>query len=152
DACGVPPPRPLETPGHVVERLLDSARYQGARRFFLELWIARLRHAELGPARAERHWAAWLRAARAAACPAERARILAGLVAARLDRGDPAGAALLREGHEDLLRVDLELRRMFGWSALFCGDVTSARQLLDELPPALEVPASVAELRAHKPE
>ena len=144
-------PAPAETPLAVVERLLAAGESNGASPEWHAWWSACARHVTASPTEAERNWEALLRAAlETRACPPFRARLLAGLVAARLDRFQPARAWELHEEHLDLALADPGLRRFFGWSALLCGHESAARRLLHGLPPGL-LPAPLLELRADRP-
>lgn len=138
-------PRPAESPREAIERLTRaSPPLPGAR----ELWNARRVHVLEGPERGEARWAEALRLARrGGASPALQAQLLAGRVAARLDRFDPRGAWDLFQGAEVLASLDRELCARLGWSALACGQGAAARELLEAAGPVGAGPPALKELR-----
>jgi len=148
------PPRPGEPPGALRERLIAAARDNGARRAWCELWSARCRHVAGDLAGAERRWWRLFRAARSERlAPSIQASLLAGLVAARLERFQPARAWELHAGHEPLAALDGALRRLLGWSALCCGETAHARRLLGGAGESrARLPGALGDLRRDRPE
>ena len=151
-------PLPGSEPLCAAERLLARAGELGAPRPWCELWEARRLHLARGPLGAEERWAELARG-RLAARPRLQALVLAGRVAARLDRLDPRAALALLAGSEELAAREPVLARLFAWSALFSGRVDVARALLaaagkhrSRTPPvALEVGEAVEEWRPFFP-
>src|SRR5262245_14318284 len=135
-------PAPAEPPFAVVERLLAAGESNAAPPAWRSWWNACVAHVRGPLADAERHWEAQLRSVSAVgARPSLRVRFLSGLVAARLDRFQPARAWVLFERHRELVESDPDLRRLLGWSALLAGHETHARRLLGALPAAPLPPA-----------
>lgn len=148
------PPDPFEPARAVIERLLAAARKVGAAPECCDLWSARADHVLKTPAEAEQCWKNALRSARVAgARPQLVARYVAGLVAARLERFDPARAFMLHSAAPELMALEPSLQRSLGWAALLCGEVDVARELLDPFrDPRARLPLPMAELRSAVPE
>lgn len=145
------PPAPAEPPLAVVARLLDAGEDNGAPPDWRAWWGACSRHVAAPAVEAERHWESVLRSARGdGARPPFLARILAGLVAARLERFRPAQAWALHDPHGGLAAFDPGLQRLLGWSALLCGEDAHARRLLGGVS-ATVLPGPLAELREDWP-
>ncbi len=145
------PPAPTEPPCAVIERLLAAGETNGASPYWRQWWGACARHVAGPLAEAEQHWETLLRSALGSGTRAPfRARLVAGLAAARLELFQPARAWALHDRHAELVVADPSLRRLLGWSALLCGQESSARRLLQGTP-AVALPASLAELREDWP-
>jgi hypothetical protein len=148
------PPAPSEPAPAVIQRLLDAARRGGAAPEWYELWSLRAAQVLEPGAEAERAWKRALRAAgKGSARTPLAVHLAAGLTASALDRFTPRRALALRSERPELVALDLALRRLVGWSALCCGELESARELLAPCrDPRARLPRPLAELRAAVPE
>jgi hypothetical protein len=138
-------PRPGEPARAGLERLLRRGPELGPG--VRELWGARRVHVLEGPERAGPRWSEALRTARRVGSPlALQATLLAGRVAACLDRFDPRSAWELFAGGEVLASLEPALCSLMGWSALACGHQAAARELLGAAGSEGAVPPALAEM------
>lgn len=152
--AGIEPAAPGEAPAEVAARLVAGLRplLSAAEH---ELWLARLAHANEGPAAAEPRFEDLLASQRAAGARAGELarRALAGLVTCRLDRGAVARAADALATDAEAVAADSELARLDVWTRLLAGDSEEALAgalVLGAHPGRL--PRPLVELRDERPE
>jgi hypothetical protein len=148
-------PEPAEATESVARRVLDSLERFEASAAELPLWRARLARCAAGARAAEKILRAGAKAAAEGSDgePRPRAAVTALLAECLLDRGAVREARALLQENARLVEGEPRLRQLLSWSLLCLGDYAGAKGAVVGLAPwSGLLPASLVELRVHRPE